>query len=272
MGRECASCGREAAAQARFCTACGRSLDATSAPPGPDLLDETSYLPGAQPDRPASRRAGTWSRAIVVLAVLAIVSGSAGAFVGVRGHWFSSGSSGQAGPSPSAVGLAGSTTAASDGSTAPSGAELAQLRRITPLIRRSAQARVAVAAAVAQAGRCRLKPDRAIGTLRHAIAERRVAIGRARRLPTDAIGNGAALVSYLVQALQQSSAADRGFIGWLQDMARRHSCPVSTVRNHSYQAALLASGRATAAKGSFLQLWNPLARESGQPAFTAGGI
>jgi hypothetical protein len=270
MGRECPSCGWEAVPQARFCTACGRSLDATSALPDPDLLAETSNLPVPQPDRPGPPARGTWSRAIVVLAVLALVSGSAGAYVGIRGHWFSSGGTGQAGSS--AVGLAGSTTAASSRSTAPSSAELAQLRRLTPLVRRSAQARVAVAAAVAQAGRCRLKPGRAIGTLRHAIAERRAAIRRARRLPTSAIGNGAALVRYLVKALQQSSAADRGFIGWLGDMAGRHSCPINTAKNHSYQAGLVASGRATEAKRSFLRLWNPLARESGQPAFTTGGI
>jgi hypothetical protein len=272
MGRECPSCGREAAPQARFCTACGRSLGATSASANPDLLAETSHFPVPQPDRPGPRQRGTWSRAIVILAVLALVSGSAGAYVGIRSYWHGSGRSGQAGSAPSAVGLAGSTTAASEGSTAPSGAERAQLRRLTPLIRRSAQARVAVAAAVAEAGRCRLKPARAIGTLRHAIAERRAVIRQARRLPTNAMGNGAALVRYLVLALQQSSAADRGFIGWLQDMAGRHSCPINTTKNHSYQEGLLASGRASEAKGSFLQLWNPLARESGQPTFMAGGI
>jgi hypothetical protein len=272
MGRECPSCGREAAPQARFCTACGRSLGATSASANADLLAETDYFPVPAPDRPGPRERGAWSRAIVILAVLALVSGSAGAYVGIRSYWHGSGGSGQAGSASSQVGLAGSTTAASEASSAPSAAERAQLRRLTPLIRRSARARVAVAAAVAQAGRCRLKPTRAIGTLRHAITERRAAIRQARRLPTNAIGNGPALVSYLVQALQQSSAADRGFIGWLQDMTGRHSCPVSTAKNHSYQEALLASGRATEAKASFLQLWNPLARESGQPVFTAGRI
>jgi hypothetical protein len=271
MGSECPSCGREAAPQARFCTACGRPVDATSAPLIPGFLPETGYLPGPPPAPAEQRRGGGWGRAVVILAVLALVSGSAGVYVGLRSHWFASGGR-QATAAPSGVGLAGSTTAASDGSSAPSGAELAQLRRVAPLIQRSAQARVAVAAAVQKAGRCRLKPARAIGVLRHAIAERRAAIGRARRLATTAIANGPALISYLVQALRQSSAADRAFGGWLRDMASRHSCPVNTSRNHSYQAALLASGHATAAKENFLRLWNPLARQFSQPAFTAGGI
>jgi hypothetical protein len=289
MGSECPSCGQDAAPQARFCTACGRPLDATS-PLGASGFFETGYRQGPAPapaqDRPdsryrpgpapapgpADRRADSrWGRAIAILAVLALMSGGAGVYVGMRSHWFSSGGS-QAGPEPSAVGLAGSTTAASDGSAAPSPAELAQLRRITPLIRRSAAARVAVAAAVQQAGRCHEPPGRAAGVLRHAIAQRRADIGRARALPTSAIANGPALVGFLVQALRQSSAADRGFIGWLQDKAGRHSCPLSTARNHSYQVGLAASGRATEAKASFLQLWNPLAREFAQPVFTAGGI
>jgi len=74
------------------------------------------------------------------------------------------------------------------------------------------------------------------------------------------------------RVLQASITADRGFIGWMQDIQRKARCPVRTSTDASYQEGLRASARAVTAKKEFLALWNPLARKFGLPAFTASKI
>jgi hypothetical protein len=51
-----------------------------------------------------------------------------------------------------------------------------------------------------------------------------------------------------------------------------NTCPASTVADAAYDAGLQISKRAQQAKADFLALWNPTARQSGQPAFSTVDI
>jgi len=78
-----------------------------------------------------------------------------------------------------------------------------------------------------------MKPARGVTILEDAIAERQAAEDRAGGLSRLAIPNGESLLAYLVLALQQSSAADHGFIGWIRDIANNGSCPINTATDSS---------------------------------------
>ena len=80
------------------------------------------------------------------------------------------------------------------------------------------------------------------------------------------------LLADFKHVLQQSIRADRGFIGWMQNIKNSGTCPMNTTADASYQAGLQASRQANSAKSSFLGLWNPLASRFGQPRYTASQI
>lgn len=152
------------------------------------------------------------------------------------------------------------------------GAEAAQLASVAAQLERSARARAMVTAATQAVGNCTMTPGRGITVLNRAIRQR-LAVGRGlRALPVAAVPAGPALVVRFETALQLSITADHDFIGWMQDMRRAGSCPVSTTADVSYQAGLRTSSRAVAAESGFLSRWNPLARRAGQPAFTSAQI
>jgi hypothetical protein len=140
------------------------------------------------------------------------------------------------------------------------------------VVEQSARARSAIDKAVMQVGGCHMKPAQGISILHHAITRRQEAIDDAEKLPTRAIPDGQSVLNDLLQALRQSSTADNGFIGWMQDIADSGTCPINTSTDRFYQVGYQASKRATAAKQEFVQLWNPLAWEFGQPKFTANSI
>jgi hypothetical protein len=192
------------------------------------------------------------------LIVIALVSGGAGVYVGLLGHRPAS-----AEPDSAASQLP---------PPRPRAAELAELRQITPVVEQSARARRAIDKAVMQVGGCHMKPAQGISILHSAITRRQEAIHAAEKLSIRAIPDGQSMLNDLLQALQQSSTADSGFIGWMQDIAGSGTCPINTANDRPYQAGYQASKRATAAKQQFVQLWNPLAREFGQPKFTANNI
>ena len=84
--------------------------------------------------------------------------------------------------------------------------------------------------------------------------------------------NDPQLLADFKQVLRQSIRADQGFIGWMRDIQNSGTCPVNPTTDASYQAGLQASRQANGAKRSFLGRWNPLARQFGQPRYTASQI
>lgn len=99
-----------------------------------------------------------------------------------------------------------------------------------------------------------------------------MAISQAEGVNTQEIPNGSSMASDLLQALRDSTQADQDYIGWINDIARSGSCPISTQADHSYQAGYQESRTALAAKQDLLNLWNPAASSFGLPTYTENSI
>jgi hypothetical protein len=152
------------------------------------------------------------------------------------------------------------------------GTEQTQVAQVTPQIRQSVSARSTVVMATQRVDACTMAPSRGISLMNQAISERRAVITRLGTLPVTAVPNGRQLLADFKQVLRQSIRADQGFIGWMRDIQNSGTCPVNPTTDASYQAGLQASGQANSAKRSFLGRWNPLARQFGQPKYTASQI
>lgn len=114
-------------------------------------------------------------------------------------------------------------------------------------------------------------PSTGISLMNQAISQRQAVIGSLGSLSVNVIPGGHAMLADLKRVLQRSITADRGFIGWMQDI-QAASCPVNTSTDASYQQGFRASASAVRAKKEFLARWNPIAAKFGQPTFTSAKI
>jgi hypothetical protein len=117
-----------------------------------------------------------------------------------------------------------------------------------------------------------MSPADGSSQLQQAISERQGLLTTLAGLQVSAIPSGESMRTDLTSVLQLSIAADRDFIQWMQDPQSTQNCPASTVADAAYDAGLQSSKRAQQAKADFLALWNPMARQSGQPAFSTVDI
>jgi hypothetical protein len=208
---------------------------------------------------------------VVVAVIVGIGAGTATVLVGHHGSQAADGSSGAAQQQPAAQ--SSSQPSSSPQSSSPdTGTEQAQLARVTPQIRRSVSARSTVVTATQGVAACTIAPSKGISLMNQAISERRAVITRLGTLSVTAVPSGQQLLADFKQVLQRSIRADRGFIGWMQNIKTSVTCPVNTAADASYQAGLQASHQANSAKRSFLGLWNPLASRFGQPRYSASQI
>ena len=241
-------------------------------PPEPLLAGPPS--PGSLSPGPLYRPAGTGStkgpggprrsRGTLIAVIVVVVLLGVGGWL-VLGHGHSS-SSGQPGPN---------ATAAGHGSKAGQKAksrESAELAQLGGLLKQSHAARIRVVRATAGVGGCSMAPTAGIGLMNQSIRQRDKVLTQLKSVSVSAIPGGRGVVSDLQQVLRHSVAADRDFIGWMQEIQAKGKCPVNTRRSTSYQAGLAASGQADRAKAAFLGRWNPLARKFGQPTYSAGSI
>ena len=241
-------------------------------PPAPPLTGPPS--PGTLSPGPLYRPAGPGSaqgpggprrsRGTLIAVIVVIVLLGIGGWL-VLGHGHSS-SSGQPGPNASAAGRGSKA-----GQKAKSG-ESAELARLGGLLQQSHAARIRVVRATAGVGGCSMAPAAGIGLMNQSIKQRQKVLTELKSVSVSAIPGGHGVVSDLQQVLRHSVAADRDFIGWMQQIQAKGKCPVNTRRSASYQAGLAASGQADRAKAAFLGRWNPLARKAGQPTYSTGSI
>jgi hypothetical protein len=141
------------------------------------------------------------------------------------------------------------------------------------LLRYSAAARTSVLGATRGVASCTQAPGAALQQLDWAARIRRALLADARSAAVSAIPAGASLRAGLVRALRLSTAADRDFGAWMRAAQQQGiSCAAGSLSQGPYLAGLRESARADNAKAAFLQQWNPLAEQSGQPVFSAGQI
>lgn len=280
MNPLCPSCGLELSQQAvRFCIHCGHDVTADEQPParrGPSQSQAPApadYYQGPQHQQPQPRsyqrqqnRPHRRPRITIVLIILAlVVLAGGGASAALLIH--------RKDNHNSATSLSRPTTPTTTTSTASSpslsaSAEQVQVSGLATEISRSVAARATVIAATEGVGNCTIAAARGITMMNQAIRQRRAIASQVGALPMAAVTNGQQLLTDFSDVLALSTSADRDFIGWMQDIQASSTCPASTATDVSYQAGLRESRRADTAKKEFLALWNPLASQFGEPAYT----
>jgi hypothetical protein len=110
----------------------------------------------------------------------------------------------------------------------------------------------AVVSAVADVDSCRDLPG-AISTLSRVATERQGELNRANQLNIDQLSNGGQLRDTLKQAFGASLLADRYFLAWAESVA---GCSGRAPHTSDYHAAAQESQEATAARQSFVSVWN----------------
>ncbi|MGW5154431.1 hypothetical protein ACWEPN_03005 [Nonomuraea wenchangensis] len=108
------------------------------------------------------------------------------------------------------------------------------------------------------------KTSAAIAAIEQVTKQRGEQADQAKSLDVSALPKGMALKDALVQALSNSYQADKAYLKWAKRY-RPHGCSGKTVGDADYDRGNAASEKATAAKTTFVRLWNPLAEQEGLP-------
>jgi serine/threonine protein kinase len=124
------------------------------------------------------------------------------------------------------------------------------------LLSDSALSRANVVAAVNSAASC-ADPAGAAATLRQAAAGRAEELQRLQLIDLSSIDPSHALVDALTDALTSSRAADLSFAAWATNAV---GCSGNAPQDTDFASANQSSMQATAAKQSFIGLWNPIAQ------------
>lgn len=249
--------------------------------PGFPGQSTTAYQP-APPSPPARRGplvlGGIVGVLVVVVAVLvAVLAFGKSSETPVASTTTGSDSSGKTstdtGQSSTGQGSAGQSSGTSGGSTSDSSSDAARvafLHTVDGILTQSASGRQQVSSVVTGVvNGCSVAPQTASVTIRQVIVNRQSVLGQANALSAPDSAT-AAVKADLVRALSASIDANRGYQQWLDNLystyynAEPVGCPDGQApTDANYDAATAASGRATAAKQSFVSAYNPLATSAG---------
>jgi hypothetical protein len=101
--------------------------------------------------------------------------------------------------------------------------------------------------------------DSDIGPLRQLIEDRTAHVQQAQDLEADAIPDGESLKQALVSMLQATLDADQHYLTWAEEPDCTSVTSNSTIKE--------ANDAATTAKRTFVDLWNDIAAQYGQPTY-----
>ncbi|MDQ6617131.1 MAG: serine/threonine protein kinase [Actinomycetota bacterium] len=237
-------------------------VDRTSEMAPPPCTAPAPFPPGWGPPPPPQAPPGQKpkSSAILIAALIAavvVVAGVAVAIVATRGG------GGSVATSVPPTGVATGTTVAPT-TTPPTSAGVSAARaaatQLAGLLQQSNGARNLVVTATQSVGACQADPRNGIAQVQTAISERDAVIHNLGAVPLVALPNGSQMIAALNTGLQASIEADRHYIDWMTDMLNTGSCPIT---DGALQSASTASQQATAAKQTFVSLWNPIAVQNG---------
>jgi hypothetical protein len=145
-----------------------------------------------------------------------------------------------------------------------------QVSAVASLLGTSAADRARIADAINEVAGC---GDVADGVTAFDLASsgRQSELSQAQSLAVSAIPGGAALRSTLVEALTHSLAADQAFLRWAEGV-QTQGCTEAALHSSDLDTANQESAQATAAKRSFVALWNPVAQQYGFATVTEAEI
>jgi hypothetical protein len=163
------------------------------------------------------------------------------------------------GPSPAAANTP--ATAAKTGSVAHR--EAVTVNRV---LNASAASRGELARAIAAARSCAGLPTAITGFERVA-TQRQAQITHTRALKVGRLANGARLRQNLARSIQYSLAVDQALLTWAKGRQGCHGKPRPDANFRRAGGSL--SAQASGAKGQFVALWNPVAKQQHLPTRTA---
>jgi hypothetical protein len=241
-------------------------------PPGyPPGYAPTAHQPSAP--RPSRRGplllAGVVGVLVVVVAVLIAVlalGGSKKTPVALN----PTGTPGTSTGAPSVSPSSSATSSGTGGDTGAAGAQVAFLRTVDGILTQSASGRQQVSSVVTgvQNG-CSVTPEDASATIRQVLVNRQSVLGQANALTAPDAAT-ATVKADLIRSLNASIEASRGYQRWLDNLYATYynddpvGCPDGQApTDANFDAASAASGRATAAKQTFVAAYDPLASSAG---------
>jgi serine/threonine-protein kinase len=229
-----------------------------SAPTDEEAFEPAPWTapPPQVPEPPRKRGMSSAMIGAIIAAVVVVVAGVTAAIVLTTNH------GGGVPTTTATVTTAATPTTIAPATTPPTSAGVsaaqAAATQLAGLLQQSNGARNLVVMATQTVGGCQEDPRNGIAQVQTAITERDAVIHNLGTVPLTALPNGPRMVAALNTGLQASVEADRHYIDWMTDMVNTGSCPIS---DPALQSAATASQQATAAKQTFVGLWNPIAAQ-----------
>jgi hypothetical protein len=169
---------------------------------------------------------------------------------------------------PAAISSSGSPTVNSSspaGSVSSgSGVEGSEAAAVHDVLAQSGTSRQNVISHTGEIENCSDVSDGTSG-LQQDVSDRQNELSEAQNLSVDALPNGDALKSALVDALKNSLDADNDYLDWANDVG---GCDGSAPKDSNFEAASDASTTAVSYKNQFVTLWNQIAQDEGYPSLT----
>ena len=110
-------------------------------------------------------------------------------------------------------------------------------------------------------------------TLQSSASSRQTLLNSLNELQISQLPNSSQLFAALSSAWTNSMNSDSSYAGWAQDESNNiNGCVQNDTSDASYVQAQSTDAAATAAKQSFVTLWNPIAAQYGLPQLTASQI
>ena len=153
--------------------------------------------------------------------------------------------------------------------TAPPPADGATVAALAADLRQTVSVRPSVLGAIEGVQSCQMNPTTASHTLQGAIDTRHTILTSLPGLPLDTVPNGPALVASLTHALAASIQADADYQAWMSDETAAGQCVPNFNQNANYRQGQSASQSATAAKRTFVGLWDAIAPGYHEPTYAA---
>ncbi len=288
----CSSCGVAATDGAKFCSQCGAETPTSGGDPA------TVATPVDEPDQPDSEPTETaaspsghrgWLVAGISVGVIVLLAAAIGVGVAVGGGDSSKASSRGSGGKPQASSSA--TTAAQKAEADAAAAAAANaaaddeamrgfVLSLETILDHSAAGRGDVGTLVERVKNgCGIQPNEASIKIREVIGNRNSVLSELAGMSLPA-GNAQAaeLRALLQEAINHSVQADiyyQGWMDWLYDdwgyYSNYYWCPYSAPTYYSsYSDALAEDGEASRAKQAFVDAFNPVAEQYGQPTWDPG--
>ena len=213
----------------------------------------------------------TWP-IVVIVALALVVVGLGAAFAATELSHSTPAASNDPKTSTTSVSSSTASTATSLATSTTVAATSQEAQALSALLSNSAVDRSEIVSAVQQITSCGDLVE-AQGTLDQAAASRQSLLNQLGQMQLGSLPNSSELSQALQSAWQASLASDNAYAAYAGDeISNFNGCTPNDSGDSNAQAAATADSQATAAKTTFVNLWNPIAATYGLPQWQATSL